>query len=255
MAMKIVSWNVNGLRALYNKGFLNIVSQINPDILCLQEIKSTPEQLPADILALDGYEKYFFPAQRKGYSGVAVFTNVTPIGVVNGLGNEQYDMEGRTITVEFADFFLVNCYVPNAQPELARLPYREAFNDTLKEYMLTLAKKKGVILCGDLNVAHQPIDLKNPKANEHNPGYSIEERRKFDELLHAGMVDVFRHLYPDKVSYTWWSYRFKAREKNIGWRIDYFLSTPDLLKHIADTSHNTDIFGSDHCPITLIASL
>ena len=250
--MKIVSWNVNGLRAVHNKGFLDLLGEMNPDIICLQEIKALKEQLPQDLLDFPGYEKYFFSAKRKGYSGVAVFTKGKPVNVTKGIGEDQYDDEGRVITLEFKEFFLVNCYVPNAQHELARLPYRETFNDALKEFVLDLKKKKGVIICGDLNVAHKPIDLKNPKTNEKNPGYSIEERNKFDELLNAGFIDIFRSRYPEKVSYTWWSYRFKARDRNIGWRIDYFLTTEDMLDRIADTSHNNEIFGSDHCPVTLI---
>ncbi len=253
--MKIVSWNVNGLRAVYKKGFIDILKNSEADIFCLQEIKALTEQLPPELLDIPGYTSFFFPAVRKGYSGVAVYSREKPLSTVKGIGVEEFDIEGRAVTLEYEKFYLINTYVPNAQHELKRIEYRNSFNDSLKNYMLELQKTKPVILCGDLNVAHQPIDLKNPKANEKNPGYSPEERQKFTELLNAGFVDIFRKLYPDKIEYSWWSYRFKAREKNIGWRIDYFVISESLVNQVVDNIINADIMGSDHCPVTLELSL
>jgi len=249
--MKIISWNVNGLRAAHGKNALDAVWEMAPDLLCLQEIKAQPDQLPPELLEIKDYQAVFFPAQRKGYSGVCLYTRLSPLNVINGIGDPLFDQEGRVQTAEFRDFFLVNCYVPNAQPELARLDYRLSFNRNLQEYMLGLEQKKPVILCGDLNVAHQPIDLTHPKANEKNPGYSPAERRAFSELLAAGYADIFRRLYPERVAYTWWSFRMQARQKNIGWRIDYFVASEILLDRVRDLRIHDQVFGSDHCPVEL----
>jgi exodeoxyribonuclease-3 len=253
--IKIMSWNVNGIRAAHRKGLLEILARLDADLICLQETKAQVEQLPEDLREIRGYSSYFYSAERKGYSGVATFSRPKPRLVREGIGVGDFDREGRVLTHEFDDYFLVNCYVPNAQPELARIDFRKEFNDKLKGHLVSLDKEKPVILCGDLNVAHRPIDLKNPKANERNPGYSIEEREKFDELLQAGFVDTFRHLYPEKVSYTWWSYRFNARQKDIGWRIDYFLISRQKVSAVTEVIHHQDIFGSDHCPISLRVDL
>lgn len=249
--MKLISWNVNGLRAVLDKKALDAVWALSPDFLCLQETKAQPDQLPPTALNVEGYHSFFHSAEKKGYSGVALYSRSEPLSLIQGIGHELLDREGRTLTAEYPDFYLVNCYVPNAQPELARLELRMAFNDALKNFILQLERKKPVILCGDLNVAHQPIDLKHPKANERNPGYSIEERTKFSELLEAGYLDVFRKRYPDRVAYTWWSYRLKAREKNVGWRIDYFVVSPRLEERVLDARIHDQIMGSDHCPVEL----
>lgn len=251
MKTKMVSWNVNGLRAAHKKGFLKTLKKLDCDIFCIQETKANPGQLPEDLVDPGEYRGLFYSAERKGYSGVAAYSRLPVLSESRGLNEPRFDTEGRVLTLEYPEFFLVNCYVPNAQPDLKRIEYREAFNDRLKEHLLELEEEKPVILCGDLNVAHNPIDLKNPSRNEQNPGYSIRERRKFTDLLDAGFVDIFRHCYPDKVSYTWWSYRFWAREKDIGWRIDYFILSPRLLAHVKDTGHHHHVFGSDHCPVFL----
>ncbi len=245
--MKLISWNVNGLRACLTKGFLDFFNQEKPDIFCVQETKMQPDQ--AEII-LDGYEQYWNSADKKGYSGTAIFTKIKPISVKYDIGIEVHSHEGRTITLEFDDFYLVNCYTPNAQSELKRLAYRMEWEDDFRAYLTDLAKKKPVILCGDLNVAHNEIDLKNPKANRGNPGFSDEEREKMTQLLAAGFTDSFRYLYPDAVDiYSWWSYRFRAREKNIGWRIDYFIISNSLQDRLQDSVIYTDILGSDHCPV------
>ncbi len=249
--MRLISWNVNGLRAVVAKDALKAVWALKPDILCLQETKAQPEQLPTEVLTVEGYTSLFHSAERKGYSGVAIYTRPEPRAIRHGIGHDLLDREGRTLTVEYDDFFLVNCYVPNAQPELARLDLRMAFNDALKAFLLDLEHTKPVILCGDLNVAHQPIDLTHPKANEKNPGYSIEERAKFTQLLEAGFVDIFRQRYPDRVAYTWWSFRMQARQKNVGWRIDYFVISPKLAARVLDVRIHEQIMGSDHCPVEL----
>lgn len=249
--MKIVTWNVNGLRAVLQKKAMDEVWALEPTVLCLQETKAWPDQLPPGFPEIEGYRSLYHSAERKGYSGVALFTREEPLALIHGVGHEELDREGRTLTAEFADFYLINCYVPNAQPELARLGPRMAFNDALKAFMLGLEKEKPVILCGDLNVAHQPIDLKHPKANEQNPGYSREERAKFSELLDAGFVDIYRHRYPERVAYTWWSFRMQARQKNVGWRIDYFVISSKLTERVLDVRIHDQIMGSDHCPVEL----
>lgn len=247
---KLISWNVNGLRAVLGKGFLDFFDEKNPDILCLQEIKLSEGQLD---LELDGYELYYNYAEKKGYSGTAIFTKIKPINVTYGIGIDKHDHEGRVITIEFKDCFLVNVYTPNSQRELARLSYRMEWEDDFREYLLSLDKDKPVILCGDLNVAHKEIDLKNPKTNRKNAGFSDEERNKFTELLEAGFIDSFRYFYPDKIgAYTWWSYMFKARQNNAGWRIDYFCVSTSLEDNMHDAIIHSDVMGSDHCPVELL---
>ncbi|MBR5236202.1 MAG: exodeoxyribonuclease III [Clostridia bacterium] len=248
--MKLISWNVNGLRACLTKGFLDFFNQEQPDIFCVQETKMQPNQ--AEII-LDGYEQFWNSADKKGYSGTAIFTKIKPISVIYDIGIEVHSHEGRTITLEFDNFYLVNCYTPNAQSELKRLSYRMEWEDDFRAYLKELSKNKPVILCGDLNVAHNEIDLKNPKANRGNPGFSDEEREKMTALLNAGFTDSFRYLYPDVTDvYSWWSYRFRAREKNIGWRIDYFIISDCLKDKVQDSVIYTDIIGSDHCPVGLL---
>lgn len=247
--MKLISWNVNGLRAAVTKGFMESFNELDADIFCLQETKLQPEQIS---LELPGYEQYWNSAVKKGYSGTAVFTRIKPLSVTNGIGIEEHDQEGRVITAEYDNFYLVCCYTPNSQRELARLEYRMAWEDAFRNYLLELDKKKPVILCGDLNVAHQEIDLKNPKTNRKNAGFSDEERAKMTELLDAGFTDTFRHLYPDAIEeYSWWSYMGKARERNTGWRIDYFITSKRLDDKIQEAKIHQQIFGSDHCPVEL----
>ena len=247
--MKLVSWNVNGLRACLGKGFLDAFSALDADIFSIQETKMQPGQAELD---LPGYQQYWNSAEKKGYSGTAVFTRLEPLNVTCGIGSEEHDREGRAITLEFEDFYLVNCYVPNAQRELTRLDWRMEWEDALREYLLGLDRKKPVIYCGDLNVAHQEIDLKSAKSNRGNAGFTDEERPKLTELLEAGFVDSFRHLYPDKTgAYSWWSYMFHAREKNAGWRIDYFLVSRSIADKINDSVIHPEIMGSDHCPVEL----
>ena len=243
--MKFVSWNVNGLRACMQKGFLDFFKEINADFFCIQETKMQEGQLDLNI---DGYHYYMNSAIKKGYSGTLIYAKEKPLNVIYGI-NEKYNDEGRVITLEYPTFYLINAYVPNAQDGLKRIEYREKFEDDLREYLLSLDKP--IIYCGDLNVAHKPIDLKNPKANEQNAGYSIQERTKFTTLLNSGFIDTFRHLYPEKVTYSWWSYRFNARANNAGWRIDYFLISDILKEKIIDSKIHTNVFGSDHCPIEL----
>lgn len=248
--LKLISWNVNGLRAVIGKGFLDFFDSKKPDILCLQETKLSEGQLD---LELEGYTSYFNYAEKKGYSGTAVYTRIKPLSVTYGLGIEEHDHEGRVITLEFNHCYLVNVYTPNSQRELLRLPYRMSWEDAFRAYLVSLDKLKPVIVCGDLNVAHQEIDLKNPKSNRQNAGFSDEERGKFSELLEAGFIDSFRFFYPDKKdAYTWWSYMFKAREKNVGWRIDYFCVSKSLKEQINDAVIHADVMGSDHCPVELI---
>ena len=247
--MKFISWNVNGLRAVMGKNFKEVFENQNADIFCLQEIKCTKEQ--ADFQP-DGYYSYYYSATaKKGYSGTAVFTKIKPVSVTYGINGKHTD-EGRVITCEYDDFYFVCCYVPNAQPELKRINYRMEFEDDIREYLTGLDKKKPVVYCGDLNVAHNEIDLKNPKSNIGNPGFSDEERGKFNQLLNAGFADTFRRLYPDEVKYSWWSYRFRAREKNSGWRIDYFIVSERFMEKVKDSIICTDITGSDHCPVCLV---
>ena len=247
--MKLISWNVNGLRAVVGKGFVDIFNGLDADVFCLQETKLSAGQIELD---LPGYEQYWNYAEKKGYSGTAVFTRVKPLSVTYGLGIEEHDHEGRVITVEYNEFYLVNVYTPNSKDGLARLPYRMEWEDDFRAYLKGLEKNKPVVLCGDLNVAHEEIDLKNPKTNRKNAGFSDEERGKMTELLNAGFIDTFRHFYPDKTGeYSWWSYRFNARKNNAGWRIDYFIVSESLKDKLKDASIHQEIFGSDHCPVML----
>lgn len=247
--MRMITWNVNGLRACLGKGFLDFVSDQDADMICLQETKMQKDQ--ADFENPYPHE-YWNSAVKKGYSGTAIFSKFEPVCVTYGIGVEQHDQEGRVITAEYEPFYLVCCYTPNSQRELARLDYRMAWEDAFKAYLCALDEKKPVILCGDLNVAFSAIDLKNPKTNERNAGYTIEERTKLGELLAAGFVDAFRALYPDVTgAYTWWSYMFRAREKNAGWRIDYFIISERLVEKVRDVKILSDVMGSDHCPVAL----
>ena len=247
--MKLISWNVNGLRACVGKGFLDFFHAADADVVCLQETKLQPGQIELD---LPGYEQYWNSAVKKGYSGTAVFTRVPPLSVSYGIGSAAHDDEGRAITVEFEDFFLVTCYTPNAQRGLTRLDFRMAWEDELRAYLKGLEGRKPVVLCGDLNVAHQEIDLKNPGPNRGNAGFSDEERAKMTELLAAGFVDTYRYFYPDTTgAYTWWSYMYHARENNAGWRIDYFITSEALKDRLVDSKIHADVMGSDHCPVEL----
>ena len=251
--MKLVSWNVNGLRAVIKKDFKEFFSQVDADIFCIQETKMQEDQIDIEISnVFKDYHSYWNSAVKKGYSGTAVFTKQKPINVTYGIGIEEHDQEGRVITLEFDKFYLVNCYTPNAKRELERLDYRMIWEDAFRNYLLELNKKKPVILCGDLNVAHNEIDLKNPKTNVGNAGFTNEERGKMTELLNSGFVDTFRYLYPNKEdAYTWWSYMFHAREKNVGWRIDYFITSKSIENKIKEANIYPEIMGSDHCPIGL----
>ena len=248
--MKLISWNVNGLRACMNKGFLDFFKQADADIFCVQETKMQREQAE---FVFPGYHEYWNSAVKKGYSGTAVFTKTEPLAVTYGIGIEEHDQEGRVITAEFPEFYLVDVYTPNSQRELERLAYRQVWEDAFRAYLLGLDAKKPVLVCGDLNVAHNDIDLKNFKSNRGNAGFTDEERAKFTELLAAGFTDSFRHLYPDKEgAYTWWSYMFKARQHNAGWRIDYWLVSNRWADKIEDSLIYSDIMGSDHCPVGLL---
>lgn len=248
--MKLISWNVNGLRACAQKGFFESMAALDADVICLQETKMQADQMDAN---MPGYEVWFNSAVKKGYSGTAVFSRVKPISVSCDIGIEEHDQEGRVITVEYEDFYLVNCYTPNAQRELTRLDYRMTWEDDFRAYLKRLDEVKPVILCGDLNVAHREIDLKNPKTNHKNAGFTDEERSKFTELLNAGFIDSFRHFYPDKTGeYSWWSYIRNARATNAGWRIDYFVVSEKLKDRMSGASIHQEIFGSDHCPVELI---
>ena len=251
--MKFISWNVNGLRACVQKGFLEYFNSTDADFFCIQESKLQEGQIALD---LPGYHQYWNYAEKKGYSGTAIFTRHEPISVSYGLNIPEHDTEGRVITLEYGNFYLVTCYTPNSQNELARLSYRMQWEDAFRSYLIELDQKKPVILCGDLNVAHEEIDLKNPKTNHKNAVFSDEERNKMTELLDAGFTDTFRYFYPDAENiYSWWSYRFKARAKNAGWRIDYFITSKRLDTQLKDAAIHTDIFGSDHCPIELTINL
>ena len=247
--MKLISWNVNGLRAIWNKGFEKFFKDIDADIFCIQETKMQEGQMSIDF---DGYNQYFNSAVKKGYSGTAIFTKLNPNSVTYGIGIEEHDQEGRVITLEFDKFFMVNVYTPNSQRELTRLEYRQKWEDDFRKYLKNLDSKKPVILCGDLNVAHKEIDLKNPKTNRNNAGFTDEEREKMTDLLESGFIDTFRYMYPDKENaYTWWSYMMKAREKNVGWRIDYFIVSERVKGKIQDAKILSEIMGSDHCPVEL----
>lgn len=250
--MKLISWNVNGIRACVGKGFLDYFKEADADVFCIQETKMQAGQLELD---LEGYEQYWNYAQRKGYSGTAIFTKKKPLSVSYGIGIEEHDTEGRVITLEFEDFYMITVYTPNSQNELARLDYRMEWEDAFLSYLKKLEENKPVIICGDLNVAHQEIDLKNPKTNRKNAGFTDEERGKFQALLDNGFIDTFRYFYPDQTGiYSWWSYRFQARAKNAGWRIDYFLVSDSLKDRLTDAKIHTDVMGSDHCPVELVLS-
>ena len=247
--MKLISWNVNGLRAALNKGFNEFFNEINADIFCVQETKLQEGQVQ---FAPEGYNIYWNSAIKKGYSGTAIFSKIKPDRVTYGINIPEHDQEGRVITLEYKDFYLVNCYTPNSQQELTRLEYRMKWENDFREYLKQLKTNKPVILCGDLNVAHNEIDLKNPSTNRHNAGFTDEERNQMTNLLNAGFVDSFRYLYPDKKDcYSWWSYMFHAREKNAGWRIDYFIVSDNIKEKIIDSKIHSEIFGSDHCPVEL----
>ena len=253
MELKFISWNVNGLRAVVGKNFLEAFSSLDADFFSLQETKLQEGQID---LQIPGYYSYWNYAEKKGYSGTAIFTRHKPLGVSYGLGIEEHDKEGRVITLEYEKFYLVNAYVPNSQDELKRLDYRMKWEDDLRAYLMDLSKKKSVVYCGDLNVAHKEIDLKNPKTNRMNPGFTDEEREKMTALLSSGFTDTFRYLYPDKENiYSWWSYRFRAREKNTGWRIDYFIVSDDLKNKVKEAGIHTEILGSDHCPVSLVLDI
>ena len=247
--MKLISWNVNGLRACVGKNFLDFFHEADADIFCVQETKLQEGQIQ---LEMEGYEQYWNYAEKKGYSGTAIFTKQTPLSVHYGIGIEEHDHEGRVITLEYENFFFVTVYTPNSQSELARLDYRMKWEDDFLAYIKSLEETKPVIYAGDLNVAHQEIDLKNPKTNRKNAGFTDEERGKFSNVLANGMIDTYRYFYPEQTEiYSWWSYRFKAREKNAGWRIDYFVVSESLKDRLQDAKIHTDIFGSDHCPVEL----
>lgn len=247
--MKYISWNVNGIRACVKKGFEEYFKEVDADIFCIQESKMQEGQLDLDI---PGYHQYWNYAEKKGYSGTAIFTKEEPVSVTNGIGIEEHDHEGRVITLEFPEYYFVTVYTPNSQNELRRLDYRMEWEDAFREYLLTLDKKKPVILCGDMNVAHKEIDLKNPKTNQKNAGFTPQEREKMTALLESGFLDTFRYFYPEKEGvYSWWSYRFSARAKNAGWRIDYFLVSRRLEGRLKSASIHTEVMGSDHCPIEL----
>ena len=247
--MKFISWNVNGLRACVNKGFKEFFNEIDADIFCVQETKLQEGQID---FAPEGYYSYWNYAEKKGYSGTAIFTKTEPLSVKYGMGIDEHDKEGRLITLEYNDFYFITVYVPNSQNELQRLDYRMKWEDDFRKYIKSLDKKKPVIFCGDLNVAHKEIDLKNPKTNRHNAGFTDEERGKFSLMLSEGFTDTFRYFYPELESiYSWWSYRFRAREKNSGWRIDYFITSERLNERLADAKIHTGVFGSDHCPVEL----
>ena len=247
--MKIVSWNVNGIRACINKGFNDFFKEVNADIFCIQETKLQPEQ--AENIEFDGYTKYINSAVKKGYSGTMIFTKQKPINVTYDLGIEEFDKEGRIITLEYDKFFIVNCYTPNSKRELERLDYRMKWEDEVRGYLKKLDEIKPVIYCGDLNAAHEEIDIKNPKTNHFSAGFTDQEREKMTELLNSGFIDTYRYLYPDKVMYSWWSYMRQAREKNIGWRIDYIIVSDALKNNLKEADILTQVLGSDHCPISL----
>ena len=247
--MKLISWNVNGIRACLTKGFEDIFKKLDADIFCIQETKCQPEQIE---LEFEGYTSYWNSAEKKGYSGTAIFTKQKPLNVTYGIGIEEHDKEGRVITLEFEKFYMVDIYTPNSKRELERLDYRQIWEDVIRKYLLKLNETKPVIMCGDLNVAHKEIDLKNPKTNRHNAGFTDEERQKMTELLDAGFTDSFRYLYPDKENaYSWWSYMGHAREKNVGWRIDYFIISKSIENQIKEAKIYPEIMGSDHCPVGL----
>ena len=251
--MKLISWNVNGLRAAIGKGFMDTFAQLDADAFCLNETKLQPGQIELD---LPGYHQYWNSAEKKGYSGVAVFTRQEQLSVRYGIGVDEFDHEGRVLTLEMPQFYLVSCYTPNSQDGLKRLEYRMRWEDAFLSYLKSLEREKPVVLCGDLNVAHQEIDIKNPKSNRMNAGFTDQEREKMTRLLNAGFVDTFRALHPDETgAYSWWSYRFHARENNAGWRIDYFIVSESLSEHVREAAIHPEIFGSDHCPVELVLDI
>lgn len=251
--MNLISWNVNGIRACLTKGFSDFFENIDADVFCIQETKCQEGQVD---LSFPGYTSFWNSAEKKGYSGTAIFTKKKPLTVAYGIGIEEHDKEGRVITLEFEQYYVVTIYTPNSKRELERLAYRQIWEDEIRSYLLTLSEKKPVIMCGDLNVAHQEIDLKNPKTNHKNAGFTDEEREKMTELLSAGFIDTYRHCYPDQTdAYTWWSYMGRAREKNVGWRIDYFITSKALEENIQDAMIYPEILGSDHCPVGLLLDL
>ena len=251
--MKLISWNVNGLRAAMGKGFMDTFAQLDADAFCLNETKLQPGQIELD---LPGYHQYWNSAEKKGYSGVAVFTRQEPLNVRYGIGVDEFDHEGRVLTLEMPQFYLVSCYTPNSQDGLKRLEYRMRWEDAFLSYLKSLEREKPVVLCGDLNVAHQEIDIKNPKSNRMNAGFTDQEREKMTRMLNAGFVDTFRALHPDETgAYSWWSYRFHARENNAGWRIDYFIVSESLREHVREAAIHPEIFGSDHCPVELVLDI
>ena len=251
--MKLISWNVNGLRAAMGKGFMDTFAQLDADAFCLNETKLQPGQIELD---LPGYHQYWNSAEKKGYSGVSVFTRQEPLSVRYGIGVDEFDHEGRVLTLEMPQFYLVSCYTPNSQDGLKRLEYRMRWEDAFLSYLKSLEREKPVVLCGDLNVAHQEIDIKNPKSNRMNAGFTDQEREKMTRLLNAGFVDTFRALHPDETgAYSWWSYRFHARENNAGWRIDYFIVSESLREHVREAAIHPEIFGSDHCPVELVLDI
>lgn len=251
--MKLISWNVNGLRAAVTHGFMDTFNDLNADIFCLQETKLQAGQIEMD---LPGYHQYWNYADKKGYSGTAIFTKIKPLNVTYGIGVDEHDHEGRVITLEFKDFYMITCYTPNSQAKLKRLEYRMSWEDAFQAYINKLNEIKPVVFCGDLNVAHNPIDLKNDKTNHKNAGFSDEERAKFSELLASGFTDTFRYFYPDQADiYSWWSYRFHARDNNSGWRIDYFITSKSIDDRLQDAKIHNEIFGSDHCPVELDVDL
>ena len=251
--MKLISWNVNGLRAAMGKGFMDTFAQLDADAFCLNETKLQPGQIELD---LPGYHQYWNSAEKKGYSGVAVFTRQEPLSVRYGIGVDEFDHEGRVLTLEMPQFYLVSCYTPNSQDGLKRLEYRMRWEDAFLSYLRSLEREKPVVLCGDLNVAHQEIDIKNPKSNRMNAGFTDQEREKMTRLLNAGFVDTFRYQYPDLAGvYSWWSYRFSARKNNAGWRIDYFIVSESLREHVREAAIHPEIFGSDHCPVELVLDI
>ncbi len=247
--MKLVSWNVNGLRAVAGKGFADIFTDLDADFVCLQETKLQEGQIDLEFL---GYRSFWNYADKKGYSGTAIYTRHEPLNVSNGIGIDAHDHEGRVITLEMPEFYLVNVYTPNSQDALRRLDYRMEWEDDFRDYLCGLASRKGVIVCGDMNVAHEEIDIKNPATNHFNPGFTDQEREKMTLLLNSGFKDTWRILHPDEVKYSWWSYRMAARERNVGWRIDYFLCSDNYTDHVVSAEIRNDIFGSDHCPIELV---
>lgn len=249
--MKLISWNVNGLRAVVGKGFADIFESLDADFVCLQETKLQAGQIDLEFL---GYNSYWNYADKKGYSGTVIYTRHTPLSVTNGIGIDEHDHEGRVITLEMEDFYLVNVYVPNSQDGLRRLDYRMQWEDAFRTYLCGLAQKKGVLVCGDMNVAHEEIDLKNPATNHFNAGFSDEERGKMTELLGAGFTDSWRYFHPEEAKYSWWSYRMAARERNVGWRIDYFLVSDNIKDRMVSADIHNEIFGSDHCPVELVIS-